>query len=112
MGKSNYKSSDQNPPEIFTVTDLPNFFKWGNEKRLINILENYIGLPVAYHGVQIRKDFITALPGVMRYKNPTPNPLPASEEGAKMYLIRAETAVIKVNLVQCYGIGIRKIAEL
>jgi hypothetical protein len=30
----------------------------------------------------------------MRYKNPTPNPLPASDEGAKMYLIRAETAVI------------------
>jgi hypothetical protein len=29
----------------------------------------------------------------MRYKNPTPNPLPASDEGAKMYLIRAETAV-------------------
>jgi hypothetical protein len=29
----------------------------------------------------------------MRYKNPTPNPLPASEEGAKMYLIKAETAV-------------------
>jgi hypothetical protein len=23
----------------------------------------------------------TALPDVMRYKNPTPNPLPASEEG-------------------------------
>jgi hypothetical protein len=35
----------------------------------------------------------TALPGVMRYKNPTPNPLPASDEGAKMYLIGAETAV-------------------
>jgi hypothetical protein len=35
----------------------------------------------------------TALPDVMRYKNPTPNPLPASKEGAKMYLIRAETAV-------------------
>jgi hypothetical protein len=30
----------------------------------------------------------------MRYKNPTPNPLPASDEEAKMYLIRAETAVI------------------
>ena len=58
MGRSNYESYNQNPPEIFTVTDLPNFFKWGNEKRLINILENYIGLPVAYHGVQIRKDFI------------------------------------------------------
>jgi len=24
----------------------------------------------------------TALPDVMRYKNPTPNPLPTSEEGA------------------------------
>ncbi len=32
----------------------------------------------------------------MRYKNPTPNPLPASEEGAKMYLIRAETAVLSL----------------
>ncbi|MBS3026357.1 MAG: hypothetical protein EZY12_03635 [Dolichospermum sp. DET69] len=37
--------------------------------------------------------YFTALPDVMRYKNPTPNPLPASDEGAKMYLIRAETAV-------------------
>jgi hypothetical protein len=33
----------------------------------------------------------------MRYKNPTPNPLPASDEGAKMYLIRAETAVMPVD---------------
>jgi len=38
----------------------------------------------------------TALPSVMRYKNPTPNPLPASDEGAKMYLIRVETAVISL----------------
>jgi hypothetical protein len=38
----------------------------------------------------------TALPDVMRYKNP--NPLPASDEGAKMYLIRAETAVIEAAL--------------
>jgi hypothetical protein len=37
--------------------------------------------------------YLTALPDVMRYKNPTPNPLLASDEGAKMYLIRAETAV-------------------
>jgi hypothetical protein len=34
----------------------------------------------------------------MRYKNPTPNPLPASDEGAKMYIIRAETAVSKLLL--------------
>ncbi len=35
----------------------------------------------------------TALPSVMRYKNPTPNPLPASDEGAMMYLITKESAV-------------------
>jgi hypothetical protein len=45
--------------------------------------------------VEISNLGVTALPGVMRYKNPTPNPLPASDEGAKMYLIRAETAVFK-----------------
>jgi hypothetical protein len=39
---------------------------------------------------------LTALPGVMRYRNPTPNPLPASDEGAKMYLIRAKTAVLSI----------------
>jgi hypothetical protein len=33
----------------------------------------------------------------MRYKNPTPNPLPASDEGAKMYLIGAETAVLVIS---------------
>jgi hypothetical protein len=32
----------------------------------------------------------TALSDVMRYKNPTPNPLPASDEGAMMYLIIKE----------------------
>ncbi|MEI6442062.1 MAG: hypothetical protein WCO29_02745 [Nostocales cyanobacterium ELA583] len=42
----------------------------------------------------------TALPGVMRYKNPTPNPLPASDEGAKMYLIGAETAVNVIKMKQ------------
>ncbi len=55
----------------------------------------------------------TALLGVTRYKNPTPNPLPASDEGAKMYLIRAETAVcaivvkklkIKVNTYETHYI--------
>jgi hypothetical protein len=29
----------------------------------------------------------------MRYDNPTPNPLPASNEGAMMYLITKESAV-------------------
>ena len=45
---------------------------------------------------RVTKSGVTALPGVMRYKNPTPNPSPQAmrgNKGAKMYLIRAETAV-------------------
>lgn len=57
MGTANYRSSTQNPPEIYIVTDLPAFYNWGREQRLFNIIENYIGLPVAYHGVHLRKDF-------------------------------------------------------
>ncbi|MCM0590323.2 MAG: 2OG-Fe(II) oxygenase [Gloeotrichia echinulata CP02] len=30
---------------------------WGIEQRLLNIAENYIGLPVAYHGAYFRRDF-------------------------------------------------------
>ncbi|MBD2384409.1 phytanoyl-CoA dioxygenase [Cylindrospermum sp. FACHB-282] len=44
-------------PQIYTVTDLPEFFAWGIEARLQNIIENYIGLPIAFHGVHLRKDF-------------------------------------------------------
>ncbi|BCL38063.1 phytanoyl-CoA dioxygenase [Nostoc sp. MS1] len=60
MGTGEYKDSDENYPEIYTVTHIPAFHNWGKEQRLLNVLENYIGLPVAYHGVQIRKDFINA----------------------------------------------------
>ena len=44
-------------PQIYTVTDLPEFLNWGIETRLQNIIEHYIGLPVAFHGVHVRKDF-------------------------------------------------------
>ena len=44
-------------PQIYTVTDLPEFFNWGMESRLQNIIEHYIGLPIAFHGVHVRKDF-------------------------------------------------------
>ncbi|MBD2691797.1 phytanoyl-CoA dioxygenase [Anabaena catenula] len=44
-------------PQIYTVTDLPEFFTWGSEARLQNIIENYIGLSIAFHGVHLRKDF-------------------------------------------------------
>ncbi|AFY31951.1 hypothetical protein [Calothrix sp. PCC 7507] len=57
MGKTNDRNSTKNPPKIYIVTDLPSFQNWANEQRLFNIIENYISLPVAYHGVQLRKDF-------------------------------------------------------
>jgi hypothetical protein len=31
-------------------------FLWGLEQRLLNIVENFFGLPVAYHGVYFRRD--------------------------------------------------------
>ncbi|MFQ4145806.1 hypothetical protein [Chlorogloeopsis sp. ULAP02] len=34
----------------------PEIFLWGLEERLINIVENYIGLPVFYHGADFRKE--------------------------------------------------------
>ncbi|MGH8002592.1 MAG: phytanoyl-CoA dioxygenase family protein, partial [Brasilonema sp.] len=44
-------------PQIYTVTDLPEFSQWGAEQKLLNIAENYIGLPVTFQGVHLRKDF-------------------------------------------------------
>jgi hypothetical protein len=37
----------------------PELFLWGLEERLLNIMENYIGLPVAYLGASIRRDLDT-----------------------------------------------------
>lgn len=49
-------------PQIFTMTDLPEFTNWGRESRLLDIIENYIGLPVAFHGVHLRRDFANPSP--------------------------------------------------
>jgi hypothetical protein len=48
---------EQRLPQIYTVTDLSELSAWGREKKLLSIIENYIGLPVAFHGVHLRKDF-------------------------------------------------------
>ncbi|MFN6514445.1 MAG: phytanoyl-CoA dioxygenase [Nostoc sp. CreGUA01] len=57
MGNPNNDHLDEKLPQIYTVTGLSEFSNWGKEKRLLNIIENYIGLPVAFHGVHLRKDF-------------------------------------------------------
>lgn len=60
-GSATYHSSkeehDPAYPHIFTVTDLPEFANWGSNPRLLNIVENYIGLPVKFQGVHLRRDF-------------------------------------------------------
>jgi hypothetical protein len=57
MPASKGNKSTKKLPQIYTVTDLSAFSRWGSEQRLVNIIENYIGLPVAFHGVHLRKDF-------------------------------------------------------
>ncbi|WP_392532469.1 phytanoyl-CoA dioxygenase [Nostoc sp. C117] len=57
MENPNNNHLDEKLPQISTVTGLAEFYAWGKEKRLLNIIENYIGLPVAFHGVHLRKDF-------------------------------------------------------
>jgi hypothetical protein len=49
-------------PQIYTVTDLEEFHAWGAEPRLLNIIENYIGLPVEFQGVHLRRDFANLSP--------------------------------------------------
>lgn len=38
------------------LVSYPEFFLWGLEERLLNIVENYIGLPVFYHGADFRRE--------------------------------------------------------
>ena len=56
--------SVKNPayPQIFTVTDLPQFYGWGCQPRLLNIIETYIGLPGQFQGVHLRRDFANESP--------------------------------------------------
>ncbi len=60
MEKPNNNHLDEKWPQIYTVTGLPEFSVWATEKRLLNIIENYICLPITFHGVHLRKDFPNA----------------------------------------------------
>ncbi|MEA5568346.1 2OG-Fe(II) oxygenase [Anabaena sp. UHCC 0399] len=43
------------------MIEYPEIFLWGLEQRLLNIIENYLGLPVAYHGAYFRRDIANQL---------------------------------------------------
>jgi hypothetical protein len=53
-------SLDKNEYVVHATSDQmienPEIFLWGLEKRILNIAENYFGLPVAYHGAYFRRD--------------------------------------------------------
>jgi hypothetical protein len=38
------------------LMEYPHIFEWGLQKRILQIVEQYIELPVAYHGVYFRRD--------------------------------------------------------
>ena len=41
---------------FFKLMKYPEIFLWGLEERLLNIIENYIGLPIIYHGAHFRRE--------------------------------------------------------
>lgn len=47
-----------NQPRISAkrLMDFPEIYLWGINERLLNLVENYIGLPVWYHGVDVRRE--------------------------------------------------------
>ena len=47
------------PDEI--IRKHPLLYTWGLQKPLLNVVENYIELPVAYHGAYFRRDFRNGL---------------------------------------------------
>ncbi|MFK8184890.1 MAG: hypothetical protein AB8B99_16080 [Phormidesmis sp.] len=44
------------------VTQYPEMFLFGLNERLLKIAENYLGLPVAYHGMYFHRDFANVAP--------------------------------------------------
>ena len=43
------------------IMEYPEIFLWGLEERLLNIVENYLGLPVAYHGSYFRRELVNGI---------------------------------------------------
>lgn len=50
------RSATKSPLQIYTLSELADFSQWGNERRLLDIVENYIGLPIKFQGIQLRRE--------------------------------------------------------
>lgn len=51
------RSATKSPLQIYTLSELTDFSLWGNERRLLDIVQNYIGLPIKFQGIQLRREF-------------------------------------------------------
>jgi hypothetical protein len=41
---------------IHRVMDFPEIYMWGLGERLLSVVENYVGLPIRYHGADLRRE--------------------------------------------------------
>jgi hypothetical protein len=41
---------------IHRMMDFPEIYLWGLDERLLDLVENYVGLPIRYHGADIRRE--------------------------------------------------------
>jgi hypothetical protein len=41
---------------IHRLMELPEIYLWGLDERLLDLVENYVGLPIRYHGADIRRE--------------------------------------------------------
>jgi hypothetical protein len=57
-----------NSPRISAkrIMDFPEIYLWGLNERLLNLVENYVGLPIRYHGVDVRREIADGKPNDVR----------------------------------------------
>jgi hypothetical protein len=41
---------------IHRLMDFPEIYMWGLDRRLLEFIENYVGLPIRYHGADLRRE--------------------------------------------------------
>jgi hypothetical protein len=53
-----YALPAKNAPRLpgHRLMDFPEIYLWGLDERLLDLVENYVGLPVRYHGADIRRE--------------------------------------------------------
>lgn len=48
------------------LMDFPELYLWGLNERLLSLVENYVGLPIRYHGVDVRREIADGNPSDVR----------------------------------------------